>query len=123
MPLKACCHMVTSLLLFSNSAASGLTIMRFQLLLSFFLSFVANAQYASHSQKNAHITLPCGTLVNGLIDANSSSVRQFLGIPYAQPPVGDLRWEPPLANKFTSPVNATAYGTSCTQPEATTPSL
>ncbi|KAF2445006.1 carboxylesterase [Karstenula rhodostoma CBS 690.94] len=97
--------------------------MRSYLLLSLSLSWIARGHYTSYPRKDTRVTLPCGTLVNGLVDANLSSVRQFLGIRYAQPPVGDLRWEPPLANKLSSPVNATAYGRSCTQPEPLTPNL
>lgn len=33
--------------------------------------------------------------VTGHYAVNASSVIEFLGIPYAKPPVGDLRWAPP----------------------------
>ena len=42
----------------------------------------------------------------------------FLGIPYAAPPVGDLRWMPPQRPaKFRGVFQANAHGNSCTQPE------
>lgn len=97
--------------------------MRCCFLLSITIPWIASGQYVSSSRKDTHVTLPCGALVNGLIDANSTSVRQFLGIPFAQPPIGELRWEPPLTYKYSSPVNATAYGRSCTQFEPLTPNL
>ncbi|KAL1609936.1 hypothetical protein SLS60_001601 [Paraconiothyrium brasiliense] len=97
--------------------------MRPFLLLSLFLPWLASGNDVSYPQGDTQVTLPCGTLVNGLIDANASSVRQFLGIPFAQPPVGNLRWEPPIANKLSSPVKATAYGRSCAQFEPLTPNL
>jgi para-nitrobenzyl esterase len=44
-------------------------------------------------------------------------VRKFLGIPYAQAPVGKLRWQPPLPAKHWRGVrDATAFGPHCTQP-------
>lgn len=44
-------------------------------------------------------------------------VRKFLGIPYAQPPVGDLRWRPPVPAKDWSGIrDATAFGPHCMQP-------
>ena len=37
-------------------------------------------------------------------------IRAFLGIPYAAPPVGALRWAPP---KWTGVRKATAFGNRC----------
>jgi para-nitrobenzyl esterase len=51
----------------------------------------------------------CGTVVNG--------VNEWLGIPYAAPPVGALRWEPPQPPApWTTTLQATAYGDECSQP-------
>jgi len=61
------------------------------------------------------VTLSEGTEISGLVEPKYSSVRQFLGIPYAQPPVGDLRWEAPRSTRLPKSVRATTYGTSCTQ--------
>jgi len=43
-------------------------------------------------------------------------VRAFLGIPYAAPPVGDLRWKPPMpATKWKGVRQATEFGARCMQ--------
>jgi para-nitrobenzyl esterase len=43
-------------------------------------------------------------------------VRAFLGIPYAAPPVGDLRWQPPQpAAPWHNTLQATAFGHRCIQ--------
>jgi cholinesterase len=64
-----------------------------------------------------------GSELSGIIDHDYPSVRQFLGIQYAQPPVGELRWEAPQPIRLPRSVNATAYGTSCTQFLGSTPTL
>jgi len=52
-------------------------------------------------------------LVRGAVAGN---VRSFLGIPYAAPPVGDRRWQPPAAmSAWTGPRDATRPGTVCPQ--------
>ena len=61
-----------------------------------------------------------GTLVVAVQGAIRGTVRgttrSFLGIPYAAPPVGDLRWRPPRAHPaWTGIRQATAFGSSCPQ--------
>ncbi len=47
---------------------------------------------------------------------NSGKVRAWLGIPYAAPPVGDLRWKAPqAAAKWKGKRDATTYGAHCAQ--------
>lgn len=47
---------------------------------------------------------------------NRDGVRNFLGIPYAAPPTGTLRWALPLQpNRWTQPLDATAFRNGCPQ--------
>jgi para-nitrobenzyl esterase len=46
----------------------------------------------------------------------TKGISEFLGIPYAVPPVGDLRWQPPVAAKPWKDVRqATQFGPACAQ--------
>ena len=50
------------------------------------------------------------------VGSQTSRVVSFKGIPYAQPPVGDLRWRPPVPVKPWKGVrNGAAFGASCMQ--------
>src|SRR3712207_5529818 len=43
-------------------------------------------------------------------------VSSFLGIPYAAPPVAELRWRPPVAPaRWGQPRDTGAFGSSCVQ--------
>jgi cholinesterase len=79
------------------------------------------AAYTVHNvtRQQPTVTLSCEASIRGLIEDTYPSVRQFLGIPYAQPPIKGLRWEAPIANQLPPSVNATVYGRSCTQPQVT----
>jgi para-nitrobenzyl esterase len=46
---------------------------------------------------------------------NSSGVNEFLGIPYAAPPTGNLRWMPPAPPANHALLDATEFANSCPQ--------
>jgi para-nitrobenzyl esterase len=56
---------------------------------------------------------------NGVVEGTgkqSSGVRMFKGIPFAQPPIGDLRWKPPQPVKnWTGVRQADKFGPRCMQ--------
>ena len=55
--------------------------------------------------------------VQGKMSADGQA-RDFLGIPYAAPPVGQLRWKPPQpAAKWKGVRQATSFGSRCMQQE------
>ena len=48
----------------------------------------------------------------------ANGVREFKGIPYAQPPVGELRWSMPQpASSWSGILDATKYKNACPQVE------
>jgi para-nitrobenzyl esterase len=54
---------------------------------------------------------------NGTVEGKQAGpVRAFLGIPFAAPPVGDLRWKPPMpAATWKGVRKATEFGSRCLQ--------
>lgn len=51
--------------------------------------------------------------VTGHAASNSQSVIEYLGIPYAKPPVGDLRFAPPERFSDSKPYEAAHFGYDC----------
>lgn len=60
------------------------------------------------------VTVKAG-VVNGAPSAIRQEVSAYLGIPFGQPPLGDLRFEPPVAvTTFNaSPFDASHFGPDC----------
>ena len=60
-----------------------------------------------------------GGLVSG-VAVSDGAVRAYKGIPFAKPPVGDLRWRAPQrAEPWTGTLVADKFGPSCMQPDPT----
>lgn len=85
------------------------------LILSFFVygSAVASASTGPSLTLRQTTVKPINTtsgLVSGHASSNASAqVSEYLGIPYAQPPVGNLRFAPPVAYAGSSDINGTNF--------------
>lgn len=64
------------------------------------------------------VRIESGEIV-GTAEGAAGEVRVFRGIPYAEPPVGEMRWKPPRPVKpWTKSRACTAFGAACPQPTA-----
>ncbi|CAN5570316.1 hypothetical protein BH23BAC1_BH23BAC1_10960 [soil metagenome] len=62
----------------------------------FFFLFFLFIQYAAIAQLENGTQPPQAKTANGIVEGiNDSGVRVFKGMPFAQPPVGELRWREP----------------------------
>lgn len=67
------------------------------------------------STRETVLDLPGVGLLHGL-QQGPNGLRVFAGVPYAQPPLGDLRWRPPRRLAWSKGnVDATAFGAACPQ--------
>jgi len=70
----------------------------------------------ARAEDDAYVVRTTAGLVRGV--AWHGNGAQFLGIPYAEPPVGPLRWRAPVPKRPWAGVYDTAsFGTSCAQPD------
>ena len=86
-------------------------------------STLSAASPAAADNSDRHDRLEDSTLaltLNGLVHGvEVSGIREFLGIPYAAPPTGARRWQPPQPHApWLTPLDATQFGKHCPQPEA-----
>jgi para-nitrobenzyl esterase len=74
--------------------------------------FVACSAIAVRAASQPKVTIDSGTIKG----KSHGNVSAFLGIPYAAPPVGDLRWKPPMpVAAWSGTRDATEFGSRCMQ--------
>ncbi len=79
------------------------------------LAFCSVAAPAARTQDQSMVAGAPGHLLRGR--ARPGGGAEFLGIPYAQPPVGKLRWRAPVpAKRWRGVRDATSLGAPCAQP-------
>ena len=77
---------------------------------------LAAAGAASAQDAAPQVAVAAGTLVGKAAAVDGVALHEFLGIPYAAPPLGPLRWKPPQpAASWQKPREATAFGPRCMQ--------
>ncbi|TGZ76721.1 alpha/beta-hydrolase [Ascodesmis nigricans] len=75
------------------------------------------ARYGA-AQDELTVNAPAGPIVGHYAKGGSiTSVREFLGVPYAKPPVANLRWAPPQkADAWSQPFDAGNFSAGCWNP-------
>lgn len=78
---------------------------------TFFFMFLLGLSFSASAQNGNDPSLQVKT-VNGMLEGVASSgIRIFKGVPFAAPPVGDLRWREPMPVKnWTGLRNANTFG-------------
>jgi para-nitrobenzyl esterase len=85
------------------------------LLVLFTASALCVTPKVAQAQEDKPLVFTFSGLVRGTV--SSAGVREFLGIPYAAPPVGNLRWRPPVPHApWFAPLEATSFANHCPQP-------
>jgi len=64
-----------------------------------------------HADRYLTLNTPAGQFTG----YNTSMTWAFRGIPFAKPPVGDLRWKAPVKADYVTALNATNDGPACPQ--------
>ena len=74
------------------------------------------ASYAFQTDTRSLIVATASGQVQGI--SRHAGGAEFLGIPFAQPPIGNLRWHEPVpVTPWTGIRNATTFGAPCAQPD------
>ena len=83
--------------------------MKIKLMLVFCIVLIA---HSLNAQESDLVTIEQGTLKGQISDG----ITSFLGIPYAKPPIGNLRWRPPQPpESWTGTREADEFGLACPQ--------
>lgn len=75
---------------------------------------LSSAHETSADKLGLTVRTTSGTFT-GFVNATSPNVRQWLGIPFGEPPIQDRRFLPPIPAKYRGEADATTYKPICIQ--------
>jgi para-nitrobenzyl esterase len=91
-------------------------LLRSSLIAAGMLSMAALAQDETDTNRDRDDGPMVQTAEGPVVGFERNGVYEFLGIPYAAPPVGPLRWMPPQpVARWDRPLHATHFGNTCAQ--------
>ena len=67
-------------------------------------AFIAATAVGALDQTQIQLELNGGLIEGLLVQNDTSPVERYLGVPFAKPPIGDLRWQ--VSHVFTPPTHA-----------------
>lgn len=107
-------------ILYSDQALTSLPRMpSFKAFLIYCIPIATLAAPAAAADKNwrvGQIVQTSSGPVKGHAAKDADQVSEYLGIPYAQPPIDDLRFQPSVRYNGTDIITASAFGHACMQP-------
>ncbi|XP_033742066.1 liver carboxylesterase 2-like [Pecten maximus] len=86
--------------------------------------WLASASIVSASQPVPLVHTPSGTIQGIVVPVQGRDIVQFRNIPYAKPPVGELRFEKPVpVEPWANTLDGTKFGPSCIQNDKFLPEM
>jgi carboxylesterase type B len=100
----------------ANQSRDGVIPLAVLVLPSFLLLCVVEAQLLVHKYSTRVVRTKYGPLRGVILQHNHPTVEAFLGVPYASPPVGSLRYMPPVTpSMWRNPRLADSFSPVCPQ--------
>ncbi|KAK7107007.1 hypothetical protein V1264_014997 [Littorina saxatilis] len=94
-----------------------LVIMAFATCLAVFLGLCVFTPGCEGQAQSVTLRTPLGDVTGRVRTVLNRNVNQFLGVPYAQPPLNQLRFRNPVAVRpWSTPLDASRFGPACPQP-------
>jgi carboxylesterase type B len=82
----------------------------------FLLEIISVIKSEENNSNSISVTIKNGKINGKTENFDDKEVNVFLGIPYAEPPIGDLRFKKPLPVKeWSEPIDATKWSSPCQQ--------